>query len=60
MEELIIKTLSDAPFAVIAFYALFNINKNLSRLADTVDRLERRIERLEDKFHIRSDKHEGC
>lgn len=48
LEDFMMKIVSEAPALAIAFYVLFNINKNLARLADTVDRLERRIERLED------------
>ena len=36
--------------AALCFYTLFEVNKNLKRLVDGVDKLEKRIERLETKI----------
>ena len=36
--------------AALCFYTLFEVNKNIKRLTDAVDKLERRIERLESKI----------
>lgn len=47
MEEMLIKMVGDTPSVALAFYALFSVNRNLSRLVDSVDKLEQRIERLE-------------
>ena len=47
-EELIVKTLANVGVpAALCFYTLFEVNKNLKRLTEAVDKLERRIERLE-------------
>lgn len=36
--------------AALCFYTLFEVNKNIKRLTDAVDKLERRIDRLEQKI----------
>ena len=51
-EEFMLKVFTDAAFPTgVAFYFLLRISKQLERMADSIDKLERRIERLEDKFH---------
>lgn len=48
IEDMLIKIVGDSPSIALAFYVLFSVNKNLGRLVDSVDKLEKRIERLED------------
>ena len=36
--------------AALCFYTLFEVNRNIKRLTEAVDKLERRIERLEGKI----------
>ena len=52
MNELdLVHLIGNNGFAVaVAWYVLTRINKNLERLNDTMDKLERRIERLEDNI----------
>lgn len=50
-EEFLIHMFSNIGIpTALCFYTLFEVNKNVKRLTDAVDRLERRIERLEDKI----------
>lgn len=50
-EEFLINLFSNIGIpTALCFYTLFEVNKNVKRLTDAVDRLERRIERLEDKI----------
>lgn len=48
IEDMLIKIVGDSPAIALAFYVLFSVNKNLGRLVNSVDKLEKRIERLED------------
>ena len=48
IEDLLIKMVGDSPSIALAFYVLFCVNKNLGRLVDSVDKLEKRVERLEE------------
>ena len=36
--------------AALCFYTLFEVNRNIKRLTEAVDKLEHRIERLEGKI----------
>ncbi len=50
-EEFFVRMCSDVAFpTAVAFYVLTRINPSLERIANTVDKLEKRIERLEDKI----------
>ena len=51
-EEFLLKCFTDAAFpTVVAFYFLLRISNQLERMADSImDKLERRVERLEEKI----------
>ena len=50
-EEFLLKCFTDAAFpTVVAFYFLLRISNQLERMADSMDKLERRVERLEEKI----------
>ena len=50
-EDFFLRMISDVAFpSAVAFYVLTRINPNIERMADSVDRLECRIERLEAKI----------
>lgn len=52
-EEFLLRMCSEVAFpSAVAFYVLTRINPSLERIANTVDKLEKRIERLEDKILI--------
>lgn len=36
--------------AALCFYTLFEVNRNVKRLVDAIDKLEQRIERIESKI----------
>ena len=36
--------------AALCFYTLFEVNKNLKRLVDAFDKLEQRLQRVEEKI----------
>jgi|GEM_PF-4547299 len=52
-EEFLLRMCSDVAFpTAVAFYVLTRINPSLEQIAHTMEKLEKRIERLEDKILI--------
>lgn len=50
-EEFLLRMCSDVAFpTAVAFYVLTRINPSLESIAQTIARLEKRIERLEDRI----------